>query len=149
MPLFNEIFVFYFFHAFIKFNNMHTSLALRNGQSYNSLLDRKHATIHGDCSEDYVINEYTIAYCMLMVTCSLDATLAAKREKMALFDKNVRLLKKMYGQAVGGSNWRRELAEVLTKWHDTFKHVNKTRKDPTAGMHLSTAQVEEDDARLP
>ena len=86
---------------------------------------------------------------MLMVTCSLDATLAAKREKMVLFEKNVRLLKKMDGQTAGGRNWRRELAKVLTKWHYTIKHVNKTRKDPTAGMHLSTAQVEEDDARLP
>ena len=127
MPLFNEIFVFYFFHAFIKFNNMHTSLVIRNGQSYNSLLERKHATIHNDCSEDYVINEYTIAYCMLMVTCSLDATLAAKREKMALFYKNLRLLKKMDGQAMGGRNWRRELAEVLTKWHDTFKLMSTRR----------------------
>jgi hypothetical protein len=110
---------------------MHASLAIRNGQSYDSLLERKHFTIHGDCSEDYIINEYTIAYFMLLVTCSLDATLATKRQKMALFEKNVCLLKKMDGQTPGGSNRRRELAEVLTKWHNTFKHVNKTRRDPT------------------
>ncbi len=87
---------------------------------------------------------------MLLVTCtgSLDATLASKRQKMALFEKNVSLLKRMDGQTAGGRNWIRELAEIFTKWHDTFKHVNKTRSDLTAGMNLSTVQVAEDHVRL-
>ncbi len=31
---------------------------------------------------------------------------------------------------------------------DTFKHINKTRSDPTAGMNLLTVQIAKDDARL-
>ncbi len=32
MPLFNEIFIFFCFHTFVKFNNMIDVLAIRNGK---------------------------------------------------------------------------------------------------------------------
>jgi hypothetical protein len=34
MPLFNEMFVFLFFHAFQRSNNMYLYLGIREGQSY-------------------------------------------------------------------------------------------------------------------
>jgi hypothetical protein len=58
MPVFNEVFVFFFFHAFIKFSNMHDVFAIRNDQSYNSLLERKHKGEGDGVSEEYIINEY-------------------------------------------------------------------------------------------
>ena len=64
-----------------------------------------------------------------------------KRNKMQLYEQNVRLLKRMDGLE-GHRCWRRELAEVLTK-HDT-----KTKRDPTANMVLSAAQVVDVDDRL-
>jgi hypothetical protein len=32
----------------------------------------------------------------------------------------------------------------LTRWHDTLKHVTKTKRDPTAGMPPSSLQVVDD-----
>ena len=59
---------------------------------------------------------------------------------MPIYDQTVAVLKKMDG--VGGNrNWRTELAEALTKWHDTFKHVTKTKRDPTLGWELANMQV--------
>ncbi len=49
-------------------------------------------------------------------------------------------MRKMDWEGVNRS-WRTELAEALTKWHDTFKHVFKTKRDRTAGMPLSSLQV--------
>ena len=92
------------------------------------------------CSDEYIFNEDTIAYLNLLVISSLDAGINLMRDKMPLYKQNVRLLKRMDGLE-GHRKWRRELAEVLTKWHDTFKHVTKTKRDPTANMALSAAQV--------
>jgi hypothetical protein len=58
------------------------------------------------------------------------------------------LLKTLDGQVAGGRNRRRELAEILIKWHDKLKHVNKTKNNPSVGMTLSTIQVADDDDRL-
>jgi len=136
MPAFNEVFVFFFFHAFIKFSNMHDVFAIRNDQSYNSLLERKHKGEGDGVSEEYIINKYTIAYLNLMAVSSLDVSINMRRDKIPIYDQTVAVLKKMDG--VGGNrNWRTELAEVLTKWHDTFKHVTKTKRDPTVGLPLS------------
>ena len=140
MPVFNEVFVFFFFHAFIKFSNMNDVFAIRNDQSYNSLLERKHKGEGDSVSEEYIINEYTIAYLNLMVVSSLDVSINMRRYKMLIYDQTVAVLKKM--DWVGGNrNWRTELAEVLTKWHDTFKHVTKTKRDPTLGWELANMQV--------
>lgn len=142
MPLFNEIFIFYWFHAFLKFSNMMDVLAVRNGQSYNSILGRMHARIDGSgsASEEPVINEYTIAYMHICVLCSLDAGVGLRREKMEMYNQYVGVLKKLNGRE-GARDWRAELAELLTKWHDTFKNVTKTMRDPTAHMILSPGQV--------
>ena len=76
MPLFNEIFVFYWFNAFLKFSNMFEVFAALNGQSYKSILERMHPTTDGsgNPSQDPVINENTIAYlhlCDLQLGCWL------------------------------------------------------------------------------
>ena len=55
MPVSNEIFVFFYFSVFVKFNNMHDVFAILHGQSYNTLLERKHPTSRGTCSDDYII----------------------------------------------------------------------------------------------
>ncbi len=147
MPIFNKIFVFFFFHAFLKFNNMHDVFGIQHGQSYNTLLERKHLTPHGYSLDEYIINKHTVANLHLLVSSSLDAGIGRKQVRMPLYELNVCLLKKMDGLD-GWCDWRRELAEVLTKWHDTFKHVNKTKGGPMAGMALSTAQVIDVDDRL-
>ncbi len=61
MQLFNEMFVSLFFHAFQRSNNMHPYLGVREGQSYNSLLERKLPNADGTISDNYMINEHTIA----------------------------------------------------------------------------------------
>ena len=143
IPFFNEIFVFYWFHAFIKFSNVKDVFAPRNGQAYNSLLERKHADMHDMCSGDYIINEHTIALLILCMISSLDVGLGLRREKMPVYERTVHML--MMADGLDGRlNWRSELAEVLTKWHDTFKHVNKSKRDSSAGLVLSPAQVVDD-----
>ena len=62
---------------------------------------------------------------------------------MPVYERTVRMLLKADGLD-GRRDWRSELAEVLTKWHDTFKHVNKSKRDSSAGLHLSHAQVADD-----
>jgi hypothetical protein len=148
MPLFNAIFVFYYFRVFVKLNNMFPVLALRSGQSYNSLIERKHSTAHDQYwSERYIITEETVAHLILLVVSSLDASVNSKRDKLPIYEQTVRVLKKMDG-VDGRRDWRAELAEVLTKWHDTCKHVTKTKRVPTADMALSASQVAEVDDRL-
>ena len=85
MPVFNEVFVFFFFHAFIKFSNMHDVFAIRNDQSYNSLLEHKQKGVHGGVSEEYIINEYTIAYSNLMAVSSLDVSINMRRDEMLIY----------------------------------------------------------------
>ena len=140
MPVFNEVFVFLLFHALIKYSNMHDVFAIRNDQSYNLLLERKHKGKRDGVSEEYIINEYTIAYLNLMAVSSLDVSINMRRDKMPMYDQTGTVLKKMDG--VGGNfNWGTELAEALTKLHDTFKHVTKTKRYPTVGLPLSNLQV--------
>ena len=70
----------------------------------------------------------------------MDVSINMRRDKMPIYDQTVAVLKKMDG--VGGNrNWRTELAEVLTKWHDTFKHVTETKRDPAVGLALANLQV--------
>ena len=67
---------------------------------------------------------------------------------MEMYKEYVRVLKKLDGKE-GRRDWRAELAESLTQWHDTFKTVTKTNRDPTAHMTLSPGQVNvEVDAHL-
>ena len=77
----------------------------------------------------------------------MDASVNSKRDKLPIFEQTAQVLKRMDGLD-GRRDWRAELAEVLTKWHDTFKHVTKTKRDPTADMALSASQVVEVDDRL-
>jgi hypothetical protein len=145
MPLFNEIFIFFWFHAFVKFNNMFDVLAIRNGQSYNSLIARTHPTLDGSshASTEHIINENTIAYLHLCVICSLDAGVTLKRQKTAIYNQYVAALKLLNGKE-GRRDWRVELAEKLTKHHDQFKAVTKTKRDPTTHFLLSPGQVDEE-----
>lgn len=127
MPLFNEIFVFFYFHAFMKFTNMYAFLAIREGQSYNGLVARKHPDPACDyeVSDEFVITEHTIALMNLYVVCSLDPSTAMRRSKQEYYDKQVALLRAV---TAAGRNWRAELAESLTKWHPTFQHCFNKRK---------------------
>jgi hypothetical protein len=145
MPLFNEIFIFFWFHAFVKFNNMFDLLAIRNGQSYNSLIAHTHPMPDGSgqTSKDHIINKHTIAYLHLCLICSLDAGVTLKRQKTAIYDCYVASLKVVNWQA-GQCDWRVELAEKLTKHHDQFKAVTKTKRDPTTHLLLSSGQVDVD-----
>ena len=77
----------------------------------------------------------------------MDASINSKRDKLLIYEQTVRVLKKMDGVDCH-RDWRAQLAEVLTKWHDTFKHITKTKWDPTADMSLSAAQVAEVDDHL-
>ena len=85
------------------------------------------------CSGDYIINEQTIALLILCMISSLDVGLGLRREKLQVYEPTVRMLQKPDGLD-GRCAWRSELAEVLTKWHDTFKHVNKSKRDSSAGL---------------
>ena len=70
----------------------------------------------------------------------MDVSFTLRREKMMVYEQAVSVLRKMDWMGAN-CNWRTELAEVPTKWHDTFKHVTKTKRDPTVGLPLSTLQV--------
>jgi hypothetical protein len=54
------------------------------------------------------------------VASSIDSGIALKREKAAVYATHVQTLMKMNG-ADGGHNWRKELAELLSKWHPVFQ----------------------------
>ena len=142
MPLFKEIFTFFWFHAFVKNRNMFDVFALRNGQTYNSLIARTHPMLEvsGLKSKEHVINEHTIAYLHLCVVCSLEAGVGLKRHKTEVYNHYVSALTVLNGQA-GQCDWRKKLAEKLTKWDDTFKTATKTTRDPTVHLVLSLGQV--------
>jgi hypothetical protein len=132
MPLFNPMFAYLFFHAFQRLNNMYAYLGLRDGQSYNSVLERKlpHPDVVDMLSDDeFVITERTIALFHLYVACSLDSGITLKREKAGVYAAHVQTLMKMNGKN-GARNWRTELAELLSKWHPVFQGVVKGRKGP-------------------
>ena len=107
-------------------------LGPRDGQSYNSILERKlpHPDVLDMLSDDeFVITERTIALFHLYVACSLDSGITLKREKAGVYAAHVQTLTKMNGKN-GARNWRTELAELLSKWHPVFQGVVKARKGP-------------------
>ena len=95
MPVFNEIFVVFNFCVFVKFNNMLDVFAIQHGQLYNTLLEHKHSTSRGTCSDEYIITNHTIALLHLCVACSVDVGIGLRQEKMLLCKLHARVLKKM------------------------------------------------------
>ncbi len=57
----------------MTFRNMYAFLAPREGQRYNSILERKHSTVNGELSDERIITEHTIALMHLFVASYLDA----------------------------------------------------------------------------
>ena len=136
MPMFNALFAYLFFHAFQRSSNMYAFLGVREGQSYVSLLDRKLPNEDGTLSDEYAINEHTIALFHLYVASSLDPGVGTLRKKLELYKKHVVNLQKMNGEGTA-RNWRRELAECLSKWHPIFQQVVKRRKGRRDGEDLT------------
>jgi hypothetical protein len=128
MLLFNPLFAFLFFYSFQRLNNMYAYLGPRDGQSYNGVLARKIPlqNTQGLISDEFIITKHTIALFHLYLASSLDSGIALKREKAAVYAAHVQTLMKMNG-ADGGSNRRKGLAELLSKWHPVFQGV-KARK---------------------
>ena len=106
---------------------MYAFLGVREGQSYESLLDRKLPNEDGTLSDQYAINENTIALFHLYVASSLDPGVGTLRKKLGLYGKYVANLQQMNGEGTA-RNWRKELAECLSKWHPIFQKVVKRRK---------------------
>jgi hypothetical protein len=98
--------------------------APRDGQSYNGVLEHKIPlpNTQGLLSDEFIITECTIALFHQYVASSLDSGIALKREKAAVYAAHLQALMKMNG-ADGGRNWRKELAELLSKWHPVFQGV--------------------------
>ena len=136
MPMFNALFAYIFFHAFQRSVNMYAFLGVREGQSYASLLERKLPNEDGTLSDQYAINEHTIALFHLYVASSLDPGISTIRKKMELYRKQVVTLQKMNGEGTD-RDWRKELAECLSKWHPIFQKVMKRRKGRRDGQDLT------------
>ena len=100
MPLFNPMFAYLFFHAFQRLNNMYAYLGIRDGQSYNGILERKLPLpdVLDMLSDEFVITERTIALFHLYVACSLDSGITLKREKAGVYAAHVQTLTKMNGK---------------------------------------------------
>ena len=75
----------------MKFTNMYLFLAVREGQSYNSLVMRKHPDPSNDneVSDEFIIIKYTIALVNLYVSCCLDPGTAMRRLKQGYYDRQV------------------------------------------------------------
>ena len=58
---------------------------------------------------------------------SLDPGVGTLRKKLGLYGKYVANLQQMNGEGTA-RNWRKELAECLSKWHPIFQKVVKRRK---------------------
>ena len=82
MLMFNALFAYLFFHAFQRSSNMYAFLGVRGGQSYVSLLGRKLPNEDGTLSDEYAINEHTIALFHLYVASSLDPGVGTLRKKL-------------------------------------------------------------------
>ena len=136
MPMFNALFAYLFFHAFQRSSNMYAFLGVREGQSYQSLLTRKLPNEDGTVSDQYAITEHTIALFHLYVASSLDPGVSTIRKKMELYRKHVVTLQKMNGEGTN-RDWRKELAECLSKWHPIFQKVVKRRKGRRDGQDLT------------
>lgn len=148
MPLFNSLFAYVFFHAFQRSTNMYAVLGVRMGQSYNGLLERK--LPKADCptkelSDDFIINERTIALFHLYVACCLDNGVTERRKKHDVYSRHVRTLEMLSGKNPGDRCWRKELAECLTKWHPTFQKLKKHKQISCEvdGMIVEDVQVED------
>jgi hypothetical protein len=75
---------------------------------------------------------------------SLAAGIGARREKIELYNQHVRMLKSLRLRIKGQDGlrtWRNEVAKLLTKWHDHFKQVTKTRRKFLAQMVLSSRSL--------
>ena len=125
--MFNALFAYIFFHALQRSVSMYAFLGVREGQSYASLLARKLPNEDGTLSDQYAINEHTIALFHLYVASCLDPGVGTLRKKMELYKKHVVNLQKMNGEGTA-RDWRKELAECLSKWHPIFQKVVKLRK---------------------
>ena len=136
MPMFNALFAYLFFHAFQRSSNMYAFLGVREGQSYQSLLSRKLPEEDGTVFDQYAITEHTIALFHLYVASSLDAGVGTLRKKLELYRKHVATLKKMSGEGTE-RDWRKELAECLSKWHPIFQKAVKRRKSRRDGEDLT------------
>ena len=72
MQMFNALFAYLFFHAFQRSSNMYAFLGFQEGQSYENLLNRKLPNEDGTLSDNYAINEHTIALFHLYAASSLE-----------------------------------------------------------------------------
>ena len=146
MPMFSALFAYIFFHALQRSVNMYAFLGVREGQSYASLLARKLPNEDGTLSDQYAINEHTIALFHLYVASSLDPGVSTIRKKMELYRKHVVNLQKMNGEGTA-RDWRKELAECLSKWHPIFHKVLKRRKSsrPDAQDYTDVIDTQVDD----
>jgi hypothetical protein len=61
------------------------------------------------------------------VASSLDPGVGTLRKKLELYRKHVVSLQKMNGEGTA-RDWRKELAECLSKWHPIFQKAVKRRK---------------------
>jgi hypothetical protein len=148
MPLFNALFAYIFFHAFQRSTNMYAVLGVRDGQSYNGLLERKlpeKGNVLSELSDtEFVITEHTIALCHLP-RC-LDSGISEKRKKQEVYNVHVATLQALSGQ--GPRNWRTELAECLSKWHPVFQKLSKHRKSSHEVNDVMVANVQVDASLL-
>ena len=135
VPLFNPLFAFLFFYVFQRTNNVHAYLGLREGQSYETVLPRKLPNPNGSLSDEFAINEHTTKLLHLFVASCLDAGVNERRQKVDLYRAHVATLKALNSEA-GGRNWRKELAECLSKWHPVFRGTVKHRKGSRLGDDL-------------
>ena len=126
MPLFNALFTYICFHALQRCSNMYAFLGVRERQSYEGVLARKMPSEDGTVSDQYAI-KHTIALFHLYVASSLDPGIGTLRKKLELYRKHVVNLKKMNGEGTD-RDWRKELAECLSKWHPIFQKAVKRRK---------------------
>ena len=67
---------------------------------------------------------------------SLDAGVGTLRKKLELYRKHVATLQKMSGEGTE-RDWRKELAECLSKWHPIFQKAVKRRKSRRDGEDLT------------
>jgi hypothetical protein len=106
---------------------MYAFLGFQEGQSYENLLNRKLPNEDGTLSDNYAINEHTIALFHLYVASSLDPGIGTLRTKLELYRRHVVNLEKMNSKGTA-RNWRKELAECLSKWHPIYQKAVKRRK---------------------
>jgi hypothetical protein len=90
----------------------------------------------GTLSDEYAINEHTIALFHLYVTSSLDPGIGTLRKKLELYRKHDVNLQKLNGDGTA-RDWRKELAECLSKWHPIFQKAVKRRKSRREGEDLT------------